>query len=176
MAHVRPTTNRVRETLFNWLQTVIEGANCLDLFAGTGALGFEALSRGAGHVAMVEQNPLLVEEIKQQAGILEAQNLEIIQANAIEWLASTTEKYDIIFIDPPFRENLYSRACELLINKGHLHEKTLIYVEGGSKLNVRFNHFHVVNQSRAGQVKFLLLAQDGGEANNENNRHLSGNL
>ena len=96
---LRPTPDRIRETLFNWLATVIPGARCLDLFAGTGALGFEALSRGARCAIMVEQNIQLVQQLEGAKSVLEADRAEIIHTEAINWLANRHEPFNVVFLD-----------------------------------------------------------------------------
>lgn len=156
-AHLRPTPDRVRETLFNWLQPVIEGAVCLDLFAGTGVLGFEALSRGAGRVVMLDNNRTVVDELRKQAGLLGADHAELHHADAINWLEHSNEQFDIVFIDPPFKENLWDRTCELLVNKGHLREAALLFLESGSREEVCNRRLHIKKRSQAGQVRYMLL-------------------
>lgn len=163
---LRPTPDRARETLFNWLDPMVDGADCLDLFAGTGALGFEALSRGANKVLMVEKNPALVQQLKQQSQqLMVADELQIINVDALQWLRTSSSKFDIVFLDPPFNENLLAGACELLVNKGHLQLGALIYVETGSEFNIDQNNFQLVNQSHAGQVQYMLLKFDQGDGN-----------
>ena len=108
---VRPTPDRVRQTLFDWLAPVIEGARCLDLFAGSGALGFEALSRGAAHVTFVEQGAAQLEAIRAAAVRLAAQDrATVLQADAIAHLAGDRGRYDIVFLDPPYDGDLLSAA------------------------------------------------------------------
>ncbi len=164
--NLRPTPDRVRETLFNWLGPVIDGAVCLDLFAGSGALGFEALSRGAGKLLMVENSPVLVRQLKLQAQqLVVAEELEIYCADALQWLRTSPSKFDIVFLDPPFHENLLAGACELLVNKGHLRAGAFVYVETGSEFNINENNFQLVKQSHAGQVQYMLLKFDEGDDN-----------
>ncbi|TPW17985.1 MAG: methyltransferase, partial [Halothiobacillaceae bacterium] len=98
---LRPTPDRVRETLFNWLQHRIGGARCLDLFAGSGALGFEALSRGANEVVFVEIDPAAVQALRANAQRLQADNAQIIHEEALRYLAKPADPFDIIFLDPP---------------------------------------------------------------------------
>ena len=98
---IRPTPNRVRETLFNWLSPRIEGSRCLDLFAGSGALGFEAASRGAEEVVLVESDPSIVRCLRTSALTFNAANLQIIWANAIQWLEGPASTFDVVFLDPP---------------------------------------------------------------------------
>jgi 16S rRNA (guanine966-N2)-methyltransferase len=99
---LRPTSDRVRETLFNWLAPVLPGAVCLDLFAGSGALGFEAASRDASRVVMVEQNSAVFKHLQSQSRRLSAQAVELVNADANDYLAGVDTAFDIVFLDPPF--------------------------------------------------------------------------
>ena len=161
---LRPTPDRVRETLFNWLAPFIEGATCLDLFAGTGALSFEALSRGAARAVMVESNRMLCEELRRNAERLEASGAEIHCADALAWLEQPRGPFEIIFVDPPFGTGLAAEACARISNRGHLARRGLVYVETGAGftpppgLNTR-------REGRAGRVHYLLLeaADDAGD-------------
>ena len=114
-AGLRPTSDRVRETLFNWLQPVVPGARVLDLFAGTGALGFEAASRGAADVQLVERDPALAANLRAQAGRLRADSVRVHHADALSWLrAPASGRFDIVFLDPPFDAGLWEPAAALL--------------------------------------------------------------
>lgn len=160
---LRPTPDRVRVTLFNWLQPMIEGAVCLDLFAGTGALGFEAMSRGAARVVMVEQDPRLARGIEEQRLHLDCAAIEIIQADALTWLNATNEVFDLVFLDPPFRKNLIGPTCEILLNRRHLHTHSRVYVEsepGACGSSGLADNFRIHRQSHAGQVEYTLLARE----------------
>ncbi len=103
---LRPTSARIRETLFNWLASTIEGSTCLDLFAGTGALGFEALSRGAREVVFVEKTARAAAALEECVKVLEATGALIHQVDAISYLKSEPEPFDIVFLDPPFADDL----------------------------------------------------------------------
>jgi 16S rRNA (guanine966-N2)-methyltransferase len=153
---LRPTPDRVRETLFNWLQPLIQGANCLDLFTGSGALGFEALSRGAASVTMVEQNRKDADSLKRQAEILGASGHNIVCEEAINYLSSSTEQFDIVFLDPPFTKNLLQKTCETLLNKGHLRSGARVYVESDSEISIAAP-YTILKQARAGKVHYALL-------------------
>lgn len=107
---LRPTPDRIRETLFNWLAPRIEGACCLDLFAGTGALGLEALSRGAGHVTFVERDAGNARSLQAALAMLDCHAANVILGNALNTAALPQTGYDVIFIDPPFAANLYAAA------------------------------------------------------------------
>jgi 16S rRNA (guanine966-N2)-methyltransferase len=153
---LRPTPDRVRETLFNWLQPYIEGASCLDLFAGSGVLGFEALSRGAGNVTMVDNNMTVVNNLKSQAAKLEATGLEIIFADAARWLKPGLPPYDIVFLDPPFSQNLSGQIIGQLLNCGCLHPGTLVYVESDQDINLDDDRLQILKSGKAGVVHFRL--------------------
>jgi 16S rRNA (guanine966-N2)-methyltransferase len=108
---LRPTTDRVRETLFNWLQQKLPGARVLDLFAGTGALGFEAASRGAAQVVLVERDPALATSLRTNAARLHAERVEVVCDDALHWLArGPTACFDLVFLDPPFAAGLWQPA------------------------------------------------------------------
>ncbi len=112
---LRPTSDRVRETLFNWLQPMLPGARVLDLFAGTGALGFEAASRGAARVVMVERDPALAASLREQAARLHADAVQVVHADALAWLhGAPGEAFDGVFLDPPFDAGLWQPAAALL--------------------------------------------------------------
>lgn len=128
--HLRPTPNRIRETLFNWLGTVIEGAVCLDLFAGSGALGFEALSRGAKHVTMIDKSSKVIRTLKENAAILGAENIEFICAEFSPQLKNIfSGKFDIVFLDPPFYQNLVAPSAKWLEQQDCLADNAFIYIE-----------------------------------------------
>ncbi|GAB2491430.1 16S rRNA (guanine(966)-N(2))-methyltransferase RsmD [Arenimonas alkanexedens] len=112
---LRPSSDRVRETLFNWLQTATPGARALDLFAGTGALGFEAVSRGAARVLMVERDPALAEALRANAGRLKVAQVQVEVADALAWLQRpATEAFDLVLLDPPFDADLWEPALARL--------------------------------------------------------------
>lgn len=129
-AGLRPTADRVRETLFNWVQPFIPGSRCLDLFAGSGALGFEAASRGAESVTLVERNPEVAAHLRQSAQALGLVNVEVLTANALDWLASANGGFGLVFVDPPFADRLLESALRGLVRPGLLREGTRIYLEG----------------------------------------------
>jgi 16S rRNA (guanine966-N2)-methyltransferase len=127
---LRPTSERIRETLFNWLRPVTDGANCLDLFAGTGALGIEALSRGAAHVVFVEKSAKLAAAIRNNLDELQAASAEVIQRDAMDYLRNADpEPFDIVFLDPPFDTDMLSEACSILQKRGLLAENAVVYLE-----------------------------------------------
>lgn len=126
---LRPTPARIRETLFNWLQYDISGSHCLDLYAGSGALGFEAASRGAKAVIYVENNPEACRSLYENANNLSATQIKIIQTDVFHFLAGDPEPFDIVFLDPPFRKDLAIQTCCWLEEKGWLSQHGKIYVE-----------------------------------------------
>jgi 16S rRNA (guanine966-N2)-methyltransferase len=157
---IRPTPDRVRETLFNWLVPDIEGARCLDLFAGTGVLGIEALSRGAASVTCVEQDPRAAQAIRRSADILKASGLRIVQDDVLAFLNEyPAQRSDVAFVDPPYGSQLQPAVCQLLEAKGWLAEGALVYVESHSG-NRDFDHpsnWQCVRAKQAGRVDYRLF-------------------
>lgn len=159
LAEIRPTPDRVRETLFNWLSPVMADAYCLDLFAGSGALSFEALSRGAKHVVMVDKSPMVIASLRTTAQELGADNITLYQGHAPEKIILPKEPFDIIFLDPPFNQNLINVSCEWLIKNKLIHEKTYVYIEM-EKENEALNilpYWHVLKEGKTKQIKYYLL-------------------
>ena len=127
---LRPTAERIRETLFNWLAPTIAGSRCLDLCAGTGALGFEALSRGADAVVFVEKSPIAARALRENARMLGADDAAIHQDDALEFLARGAEQpFDIVFLDPPFAAAMLGELCRLLDERSLLRQGALVYLE-----------------------------------------------
>ena len=169
--NLRPTPDRVRETLFNWLSPIIEGARCLDLFAGSGALSFEALSRGASEVLCVEQARALIAQIQHTAHMLQAAHLQIIHADAMKWLQSKKNQenfsqstqtqeippFDIVFLDPPYHLNLLSE-CFSLLEQGWLNPQAHIYFEYDQAINPEDlpKSWRLLHQKKAGHVHYGL--------------------
>ncbi len=126
---LRPTPDRVRETLFNWLAPDLPGARCLDLFAGSGALGFEAASRGAAGVVLVERAAGVVRRLRENAALLDAgARLRVVQADALRFLAGPPEPFDILFLDPPYGKDLIEPALRAL-ERGWLAPGAVLYLE-----------------------------------------------
>ena len=151
---LRPTPDRVRETLFNWLGQRLDEKICLDLFAGSGALGFEALSRGASEVVMVEQSAVVARGLTENAQRLGANGATIVNANATQYLHGATRRFDVIFLDPPFNQGLLEQALALLTPWLAIEGK--VYIE--SELPFAPSPiWKILKQSRAGQVKFQLM-------------------
>jgi 16S rRNA (guanine966-N2)-methyltransferase len=126
---LRPTPARVRETVFNWLQYEIVGKRCLDLYAGSGALGFEAASRGAKSVVQVESNAEACRCLKDNAAVLSAGQITIVQSDVLRYLAGEAQAFDVVFLDPPFGRNLAVQTCKQLEENGWLARYAKIYVE-----------------------------------------------
>jgi len=161
---IRPTTDSNRETLFNWLAPSIVGANCLDLFAGSGALGFEALSRGAKHLTMVDASKKVIHQLRSNAELLEADNLEIICANIPKQLSKIPpEPFDILFLDPPFYHDLIKPTCEKLKNGEYLAKNGLIYIEAEKRLDIEKiipKTWHILHKKSYGTARAYLLQAD----------------
>lgn len=128
---LRPTPDRTRETLFNWLMTALPGARALDLFAGSGALGFEALSRGAGHVHMIERERLIADRLNDNIALLGIESrVTLTASDALQWLEKTPPvPFDLVFIDPPFHKGLVAPVCQQLATRGWLADEAFIYIE-----------------------------------------------
>lgn len=156
LARLRPTPDRVRETLFNWLQGYIVGAKCLDLFSGTGVLGIESLSRGAQSVIFVEENSKTVKTLREMLNILDAGTMTVWQTEALRWLRESTQSFDIIFLDPPFGMSLLDKSLSLLIHSECIHTQTIIYIENEKDI-LPTPDFEVMRKSCAGQVHYGLL-------------------
>lgn len=155
-AGLRPTPDRVRETLFNWLQAEIPGADCLDLFAGTGALGFEAASRGARSVTLVESDRDQVDQLQEQVTVFQADNISVVCADGISWLQQTPDEFDIAFLDPPFQGDLLQSGLTILADRAILRPSGLIYVEQSRGEPIPPG-WQVVRETRAGRVEARLL-------------------
>jgi 16S rRNA (guanine966-N2)-methyltransferase len=151
---LRPTPDRVRETLFNWLGQDLTGRLVLDLYAGSGALGFEAASRGARSVVMVERDATSVRALKDACAALEAHQVEVVRADALEFALRARTQYDVIFLDPPFADApwdaLFQRLPALLAPEG------LVYCESGTPVQPPAG-WTVHREGRAGQVNYALL-------------------
>ena len=128
-AAIRPTPDRVRETLFNWLGGAIRGAQCLDLFAGSGALGLEALSRGAAHVTFVERDAVAARELRVRLAEWQAVGARVESCDALRYLAGEPRPFDTVFLDPPFASELLASAAELLEARHWLSAGARMYVE-----------------------------------------------
>ena len=150
---LRPTPDRVRETLFNWLGQRLDGLACLDLFAGSGALGFEAASRGAARVVMVERDRSVARALAESARSLEAEGIEVVAGDALGFLAGTAERFDVVFVDPPYASELALQALERL--PARLNPGARVYVESAAPLELA-PEWHALREDRAGAVRYAL--------------------
>ena len=157
---LRPTGDRVRETLFNWLQPHIVGANCLDLFAGTGALGLEAASRGAARVVLVERDRALAEGIRTAQSWPAGERVEMACDDVIAWLGRCMSSFDIVFLDPPFGAGLQARTLDLLLSRQLLEVGALVYVEQAiDEPSADDDRFETLRDKQLGRVRARLLRQ-----------------
>jgi len=160
---LRPTPNRVRETLFNWLTMHLPGSSCLDLFAGTGALGIEAASRGAEKVQLVEKERDIVQSLRQQVAKLAIDNLKVMDTNALTFLKGAASTFDIVFLDPPFGSDLLTPCCTLLEQRGWLNPNAHIYLESERRFGKPSlpATWQIIRRQTAGQVVVFLVAREG---------------
>ena len=154
---LRPTPNRVRETLFNWLMHDIKGARCLDAFAGSGALGLEAHSRGASQVTFIEQAPTAHVQLKKVISEFNSPKLNLIKADARSYLQTCTEQFDIIFLDPPYSQNLILPCLQDICQNNILSAEGLVYFESPTKLEIDAQNWQNFKLKQAGQVIFGLI-------------------
>jgi len=155
---IRPTPDRVRETVFNWLQNDIVGARCLDLFAGSGALGFEALSRGAAQVVFVDREPRIGQYLRATLKLLNVSAGEVHAADSLKWLTIPGQPFDIVFLDPPFAADTLPSICERLEQGGWLAPEALIYIESASSGGTPIvpGNWALIKSKTAGQVGYHL--------------------
>ncbi|MDH3620308.1 MAG: 16S rRNA (guanine(966)-N(2))-methyltransferase RsmD [Gammaproteobacteria bacterium] len=156
---LRPTSERIRETLFNWLSPTLHGARCLDLFAGTGALGLEALSRGAAEVVFVERSPVAARQLQQNIDLLDARGASVIAQDAHEYLQrDQAGQFDLALLDPPFADDLLEETCRLLAARDLLADGAQVYLEQErSKPEPRLpDGWQVKKNKTAGNVRYML--------------------
>lgn len=158
---LRPTPDRIRETLFNWLGARVAGARCLDLFAGSGALGLEALSRGAAAVTLVERDRVAASRLRANLTALGADRCELRQADALVFLQAAPEPFDIVFLDPPFRQGLLAR-CIAELERGWLGDEADVYLEAEQELGAPVvpEGWRMRRNGRAGQVGYFLARRE----------------
>lgn len=156
---LRPTPDRVRETLFNWLAPTIQGARVLDAFAGSGALFLEALSRGASNGVAIDSNTDAVNNLRRNLALLECEDAEVLRVDALQYLNNNAEHgFDIVLLDPPFHQDLLLSACELLDSNDWLNERAWIYTESEqapSSLGVP-STWRLHREKHTGQVHYAL--------------------
>ena len=159
---LRPTSERIRETLFNWLAPRINGARCLDLFAGTGALGLEALSRGARSAVFVEQSARAVEMLRRNVKTLNADGAVVLQMDALDYLrGERIERFDVVFLDPPFAADLIDELCRLLAERQMLADDACVYLEQDRSAPEPDlpEGWQVLKNKTAGNVRYMLVQQ-----------------
>jgi 16S rRNA (guanine966-N2)-methyltransferase len=162
-AAIRPTPDRVRETLFNWLGTRTAGARVLDLFAGSGALGLEALSRGASHVTFVEQDEAAVRALRARLAEWQAGDTSVERADALRYLTGEARPFDLLFLDPPFGSELLSEAARRLEERGWLRSGAFIYVECAARAGLPPlpAPWRLLKAKQAGEVGYHLFGHAG---------------
>ena len=164
---LRPTSERIRETLFNWLAPRIVGARCLDLFAGTGALGLEALSRGARSVVFVERSPVAAKQLEKNIDILVgtgSAGADVVRGDALDYLQTSPGKpFNIVFLDPPFAGDMLDETCRLLAQGELLAEDALIYLElpRSQQEPSLPDGWQVKKNKTAGNVRYMLVRTEG---------------
>ena len=161
---LRPTPGKVRETLFNWIQFECYNKSYLDLFAGSGALSFEAFSRGANQVIGVEKNPKVYQILEKNRKLFKSDKIQLINQDAFEFLSQSSDKtYDFVFLDPPFNQDLIIKALKLLKNGNFITHKSKIYIESEFQIDQDFlapifsQKIKINKQKRAGAVHYALL-------------------
>ena len=165
---MRPTPDSVRETLFNWLSPYLHQAKCLDLFAGSGALGLEAASRGAGSVVLVEMHKHCCGQLKDNVALLGAMQVMILCADALDWMTSCAQQFDIVFVDPPYDTDLVKRSLNRLIRYRLLRPEAQIYIEcSAQEAPTISEEWAVLRQKQAGQVCYGLYQHSANAVDNK---------
>lgn len=159
---LRPSSDRIRETAFNWLQFRLSSTSCLDLYAGSGACGFEALSRGASSVTLIDSDPVVCQSLQQTKALFQAYNAEIVcESIPSDRLADKLngQQFDVVFIDPPFHQNMISPACAWLADIGVMAEGGVAYIETEASLQPLPipEHWEILKAKKAGNVAYYLV-------------------
>lgn len=159
---LRPTPDRVRETVFNWLSQKVAGARCLDLFAGSGAFGFECLSRGASYVEMVDQSAKVVALLQEELILFKSDKASIYQAVVPNGLKPVNQPFDLVFLDPPYQAHLLLPTCEYLESHGYLSQSATIYLEANVEMKEAQlpSNWRMVKALKAGQVYYHLANRE----------------
>jgi 16S rRNA (guanine966-N2)-methyltransferase len=159
---IRPTPDRVRETVFNWLQSAVAGRRCLDLYAGSGALGLEALSRGAREVVFVDQEPVVFRHLGSTLQMLGCTRARVVRSDALSFLAGVAEPFDIILLDPPFSESVLAGVCRTIQAGGWLAPGGLVYLEAPASAGPPElpDGWSLLKSKRAGEVGYHLARRD----------------
>ena len=156
---LRPTPDAVRETVFNWLAPYIRGRHCLDLYAGSGALGFEAVSRGAASAVLVEKNPRVVKALRQNQRALDPEKqISITLCAALQYLSTADSHFDLIFLDPPFATDELEKACYQLQKRGLIEPGGLIYLEHASDRKLAYlpDNWQILKSAQRGGVCYTI--------------------
>ena len=160
LVDLRPSPDAVRETLFNWLRNDLDSSDCLDLYAGSGAFGFEAISRGASSVVMVDNHNHVIKNLYETRELLHADDLvDIYHGRASQYLETTTRKFDVVFIDPPFKNYAIHADCQSLIDHQILNHDAKVYIES-PKSNLPLPipaTWHIIRESQRGMVQSTLI-------------------
>lgn len=156
ISNLRPTTNRIRETLFNWLMHDIRGASCLDAYAGSGALGLEAISRGANYVTLIENHKLVYQGLKKTIATFSNEPIKLVQEDIENYLKKTSEEFDIIFMDPPFSQPFPTQCIDYIAKNKVLKIGGLLYIEYNSFFEMNPEIWENIKIKRAGQVTYAL--------------------
>lgn len=156
---LRPTTDRNKETLFNWLMHSVSGSRCLDCYAGSGGLGFEALSRGAQQLVLIEQNMAVAQQLIANTAVLQADTAQVIQGDCLVELKKIKEGFDLVFVDPPFYHDLVPATLDRLQQQQLLQDQALVYIEieadaSGLALSTQWQ---ILKQKTSGEVTYSLL-------------------
>jgi len=159
---LRPTIDRVKETLFNWLAQDIPNSTCLDVFAGSGGLGFEAASRQAKLVTLLEMNQKAAKQLEMNAKEVKADNIKVINTDALTYLRQPGTPFDLVFLDPPFRKGLLAETVQLLENNGWLAENAIIYVETEKELQLEDmpENWELYRDKTTGQSSYRLFERN----------------
>lgn len=156
---LRPTPDAVRETVFNWLSPMVAGCRCLDLYAGSGALGFEAVSRGAASAVLLEKNPKVFKALIKNQQVIDTDNqLSITGCAALHYISTASEPFDIVFIDPPFATDELEKACYQLQKHALIAPEGLVYLEYASDRVLRYlpENWQQIKQAQRGGVNYTL--------------------
>lgn len=154
---LRPTPDRVRETLFNWLMNDIKESRCLDAFAGSGALGLEAFSRGASNVVFLENSPKAYANLQKNINQFNSPNLKLIKGDALHFLKNSSEQFDIIFLDPPFAAEYIPQCLEEIARSTILPAGGTVYLESPKIISINENQWRQIKLKQAGQVMYGLI-------------------
>ena len=158
MPGLRPTLDRVKETLFNWLGQDLTGKSCLDLFTGSGSLAFEAVSRNAALVVMLDKEAKVVQQLRSNIALLGSSCCQLYQQDALTFASNCKDKFDIIFLDPPYQSDLLLRSLEIVPRL--LKPRGLIYIESQGAIDLI--NYNILKQGRAGSVYYALLTCNEG--------------